>query len=372
MYLRTLNILNFRNIAEADLCFSDKINCLVGMNGMGKTNVLDAIYYLSFTKSAFQSLDSQNIRHGEDMAMMQGVYEDLPNSPQAETITCGIKRGQKKQIRRGKKDYKRLLDHIGLIPLVMVAPQDTELIIEGSDSRRRFMDAVISQQKKEYLVHLSQYNALLKQRNALLKQQQEQQMFQDSSLFEVLEMQMSQHAQYIHAERTAFISAFIPVFQDIYSFITDNKEEVSLQYISQLNSRDLYKAYADTRARDLILGWTTQGTHKDELEMKLGNFALKQVGSQGQQKTYLIAMKMAQAIYLAQNSQPPILLLDDIFDKLDAERVSRIVELVSSERFGQIFITDTDRQHLVDILRPQTTSRIYAVENGIIKPISNE
>lgn len=368
MILRELNILNYKNIREAAMQFSDKLNCFIGLNGQGKTNVLDAIYYLSFTKSAYNAIDSQNIHHDEEMAMIQGQYllgED------AETISCGLKRGVKKQFRRGKKDYKRLLDHIGLIPLVMVSPQDSELVIEGSDERRKFMDGVISQYSKPYLEHLTQYNALLKQRNALLKQYAE--VAADAlpvALFEVLEMQLVQHALPIYQERVRFIEQFVPYFQEVYRVISGDKEQVALQYISQLHERDLTEALARTRQRDLILGWTSQGIHKDELEMSLGNYPLKRVGSQGQQKTYLLAMKLGQALYLdsvhAVNTKP-ILLLDDIFDKLDSERVERIVQLVVGEQFGQIFITDTDRQHLTAILSEQyMNAKVWHVDNGQI------
>ena len=366
MILRELNILNYKNIREAGMRFSDKLNCFVGLNGQGKTNILDAIYYLSFTKSAYNAIDSQNINHDEEMAMVQGRYVD---GEAEEMISCGLKRGVKKQFRRGKKDYKRLLDHIGLIPLVMVSPQDSELVVEGSEERRRFVDGVISQYNKAYLEHLTQYNALLKQRNSLLKQYENVGLEQlPTDLFEVLEMQMVQHAEPIYTERVKFIEQFTPYFQEVYRAISGDKEQVSLGYLSQLHERDLSESFARTRARDIIIGWTSQGVHKDELEMKLGEYPLKRVGSQGQQKTYLLAMKLGQALYL--NSvhavnQKPILLLDDIFDKLDSERVERIVQLVVGQQFGQIFITDTDRQHLTSILRENARdAKIWHVENG--------
>lgn len=362
MILRELNILNYKNIREASLRFSDKLNCFVGLNGQGKTNLLDAIYYLSFTKSAYNTVDSQNITHTEEMAMIQGIYDfGEPSSDALETISCGIKRGVKKQFRRGKKDYKRLIEHIGLIPLVMVSPQDSELISEGSDERRRFMDGVISQYDRSYLEHLMQYNALLKQRNALLKQYEEHPTQAPTELFEVIEIQMVEHALYIYHQRTDFIQRFVPAFQEMYAAISGESEQVSLQYISQLQERDLQEAFARTRPRDLIVGWTTQGIHKDELDMRLGDYPLKRVGSQGQQKSYLLAMKLGQAIFLGK----PILLLDDIFDKLDAERVERIIQLVSSHRFGQIFITDTDRQHLTTMLnKTPSIATTFQVTNG--------
>jgi len=281
-------------------------------------------------------------------------------------VSCGLRVGQKKQFRLGKKDYKRLLDHIGLIPLVMVSPQDADLIEEGSDSRRRFMDSILGQFDKTYLENLLNYNALLKQRNALLKQLADQDS-PDLSLLEVFELQMAPLAEYIYQSRKKFIEQFIPYFQEMYSAISGGQESVSLVYRSQLADRELNEAYVRTRQRDLILGWTSQGIHKDDLEMQLGDYALKQVGSQGQQKTFLLAMKLAQALYLGK----PILLLDDIFDKLDSERVARIVELVQSDRFGQTFITDTNRQHLEDTINPQENAKIYHIVNGQASSLSH-
>ena len=369
--LQSLSIINYKNIREAQLAFSDKLNCFIGLNGQGKTNILDAIYYLSFTKSAYNTIDSQNITHDQDMAMIQGAYL-LHEQNDPEIITCGIKRGVKKQFRRGKKDYQRLIDHIGLIPLVMVSPQDSELISDGSDERRRFIDGVISQYNKPYLEHLTQYNNLLKQRNALLKQHADTPVHQlPIELFEVLELQLNEHAQPIYQERKRFIQQFIPYFQQVYSAISNDQEQVQLFYTSQLHERELLDAFSRTRTRDVILGWTSQGIHKDELEMSLGEYPIKRVGSQGQQKTFLLALKLGQALFLSDANilnQKPILLLDDIFDKLDSQRVERIVHLVNSPDFGQIFITDTDRQHLTHILQNAPHEpHIFHVQNGEIQ-----
>ena len=389
MILQSLNILNYRNIREASLEFSPKLNCFVGLNGQGKTNVLDAIYLLSFAKSSFTNQDSLNITHGEEMAMVQGEYKPTPapslkgGEENSVVISCGLRRGVKKQFRRDKKDYPRLIDHIGLIPLVMISPSDQQLIDEGSDERRRFMDVVISQLDRKYLDCLTKYNALLKQRNALLKQLTEKPTPDPSlkggeiaeDLLEVLEWQMVEPAEYIFKARTEFFEAFEPYFTKTYAQISGSAEVPQLRYISQLQDRDLRKAYVKTRQRDLILGWTSQGIHKDDLDMRLGEYPLKQVGSQGQQRTFVLAMKLAQALYIGQwtmdngqwtNIQKPILLLDDIFDRLDSERVERIVEMVQGDDFGQIFITDTDRQHLTDILKPNENAKIFHVENGRI------
>ena len=360
--------------------FSPKLNCFVGLNGQGKTNVLDAIYLLSFTKSAYTSQDSLNITHGEEMAFVQGVYRGygLQVTGDGMTISCGLRRGVKKQFRKDKKDYPRLLDHIGLIPLVMVSPADHQLIEEGSDERRRFMDVVIGQRNRKYLDCLANYNALLKQRNSLLKQYADAATPPDD-LLEVLEWQMVEPAEYIYKARTEFFTEFEPYFAKVYQMIAgldnpdvlDNLDIIErpiLRYISQLQDRVLREAYIKTRQRDLILGWTSQGPHKDDLEMKLGEWPLKQVGSQGQQRTFVLAMKLAQALYLADmTGEAPILLLDDIFDRLDSERVERIVTMVQSEQFGQIFITDTDRQHLTDIIQPGPDAKIFHVEGGEIE-----
>lgn len=402
MILQSLNILNYRNIREASLEFSPKLNCFVGLNGQGKTNVLDAIYLLSFTKSAYTSQDSLNITHGEDMAMVQGVYITYPQpSPQGRelseqsqfsslegrsggvtTISCGLRRGVKKQFRKDKKDYQRLIDHIGLLPLVMISPSDQQLIDEGSDERRRFMDVVIGQRNRKFLDCLATYNALLKQRNALLKQLQTppqpspQGREVSEDLLEVLEWQMVEPAEYIFRARTEFFKEFEPYFQEVYKRIAtspnlpqgEEKEIPQLRYVSQLQDRDLREAYVKTRQRDLILGWTSQGPHKDDLDMRLGEWPLKQVGSQGQQRTFVLALKLAQALYLGNSTgEAPILLLDDIFDRLDSERVERIVAMVQGEEFGQIFITDTDRQHLTEIIQPGPDAKIFHVENGVIK-----
>ena len=409
MILQSLNILNYRNIREASLEFSPKLNCFVGLNGQGKTNVLDAIYLLSFTKSAYTSQDSLNITHGEDMAMVQGVYITSPQpSPQGRelsehsqfsslegkpggvtTISCGLRKGVKKQFRKDKKDYQRLIDHIGLLPLVMISPSDQQLIDEGSDERRRFMDVVIGQRDRKFLDCLATYNALLKQRNALLKQLQTppqpspQGREVSEDLLEVLEWQMVEPAEYIFRARTEFFKEFEPYFQEVYKRIAtspdlpqgEEKEIPQLRYVSQLQDRELREAYVRTRQRDLILGWTSQGPHKDDLDMRLGEWPLKQVGSQGQQRTFVLALKLAQALYLSRvesqkskvESNKPILLLDDIFDRLDSQRVERIVEMVQGEEFGQIFITDTDRQHLTEIIQPGPEAKIFHVENGVIK-----
>ena len=361
MQLTSLSILNYKNIREADLVFSPKINCFIGNNGMGKTNILDAIYFLSFCKSHSNSIDSQNILHNTEFCFIQGKYLV---GDKTEDIYCGIKHRQKKQFKRNKKEYDRLSDHIGLLPLVLVSPDDSVLISEGSDERRKFVDGVISQYNKTYLNQLLQYNNALKQRNALMKSETPV----DESLLEIWEDQMALFGTYIYEQRKQFIDEFIPVFQNFYSYISGENEQVSLTYHSQHEEHDIKARMIATRDRDRLLGYSTQGIHKDELEMLLEGYPIKRVGSQGQNKTYLISLKLAQFDFLKRtHNLSPLLLLDDIFDKLDSNRVKKIVELVSGETFGQIFITDTNREHL-DLILHQLgqDATIFRVENGEI------
>lgn len=362
MLLNSLSILNYKNIKEANLTFSSKINCFIGNNGMGKTNILDAIYFLSFCKSHSCFSDTQNINHDADFFMIQGKYS-INNED--EEIFCGMKRKQKKQFKRSNKEYERLSDHIGLIPLVMVSPDDSKLITEGSSERRKFIDGVISQFNKTYLQHLLQYNYILKQRNSLLKQEHP-----DDQILDILEDKMDFYGQYIYQERVTFIESFIPVFQEFYQKIAAANETVSLKYLSDYQmKKNMVAAMKENRYKDKILGFSTIGIHKDDLEMHLENYPIKQIGSQGQNKTYLISLKFAQFDFLKKiHKMYPILLLDDIFDKLDSIRVEQIVKLVASDFFGQIFITDTNREHLDHILLPlEENNRIYKVVNGDIE-----
>jgi len=361
MRLNSLSIINYKNIHEAELIFSPKINCFIGNNGMGKTNILDAIYFLSFCKSHSNSVDSQNILHNAQFCLLQGKYNIGENT---EEIYCGMKHQQKKQFKRNKKEYERLSDHIGLLPLVLVSPDDAVLITEGSDERRKFVDGVISQYNKTYLNQLLQYNNALKQRNALLKSESSL----DDSVLDIWEDQMTIYGTYIYEQRRKFIDEFVPIFQNFYSYISDGNEQISLSYHSQHEERDIKTRMVSTRERDFLLGYSTQGIHKDELEMHLNGYPIKRVGSQGQNKTYLISLKLAQFDFLKRtHNLSPLLLLDDIFDKLDSKRVKKIVELVSGETFGQIFITDTNREHL-DLILHQLgqESTIFRVENGEI------
>lgn len=364
MILKHISILNYKNLMETELELSPKINCFLGTNGMGKTNLLDAIFYLSFCKSATNPIDSQNIMHGQDFFAIQGYYENNDGTP--EEIYCGLKRHQKKHFKRNKKEYTRLADHIGLIPLVMVSPSDSELINGGSEERRKLMDVTLSQYDKEYLNALLRYNRALQQRNNLLKAETEP----DNELFDIWEEMMATNGETLYNKRAAFIQNFIPTFQSFYAFISQGKEQVSLCYKSHAQQGELAGLLRDNRLRDRIIGFSTKGVHKDDLEMQLEGYPLKREGSQGQSKTYLIALKLAQFDFLKKTGgSTPLLLLDDIFDKLDASRVEQIIRLVGSDNFGQIFMTDTNREHLEDML-PEINKqyRSFHVQNGTITP----
>ena len=360
MILDHLFVQDYRNIVQADLEFSPKLNCFVGRNGMGKTNLLDAIYCLSFCKSLVGLTDQQTVRHGADCYQLQGSYT-LPTSDKT-VIGCLSRSRGHKQVKRDGKEYQRFSDHIGYIPLVMVSPQDTELISGGSDERRRFMDIIISQYDTEYLKLLISYNKALQQRNVLLKMEVEP----DRELFLMWEQIMADAGMKIYAKRKLLTDKLVPYFSTMYSLIGDSSEQVSLSYTSHAERGDLMKQFDEGRALDRSAGYSLHGIHKDELEMNLDGFPIRREGSQGQNKSYLVALKLAQYRLLKEScGKRPILLLDDVFDRLDAERVSRIVSLVSGPDFGQVFITDVDRNHIDGILAESGCDyKVFCVDNG--------
>ncbi len=364
MYLKKISIIGYKNIAESTLLLSPGINCFIGSNGEGKTNFLDAVYYLSFCKSSTCSIDSLVIGHDEDFCVLDGLY--VSDDGTEENVYCGMKRGVKKRFRRNKKDYKRLSEHIGLIPLILISPYDSYLIDGGSDERRRLMDIVVSQTDATYLAALNRYNKALQQRNALLKQEIEP----DAMLLDVWEERMATEGELIYAKRKEFVGCLVPRFQDFYSKISGGREKVSLNYVSHCQRGPLIDVIRRDRARDRAVGYSLHGVHRDDFEMLLDGYPMKREGSQGQNKTFVVALKLAQFDYLASSSRQsikPILLLDDVFDKLDAERVEQIVKLVSGDGFGQIFITDTNREHLDRILENANSEyRIFNVENGTV------
>lgn len=362
MHIDEISIVNFKNLNEVKANFSPKLNCFIGKNGAGKTNMLDAIYYLSFCKSFFSATDLLNIRHNESFFMLNGNYL---RSESKEVISCGLQKGQKKQFKRNTKIYKKLQEHIGLLPLVMITPSDVNLILGGSDERRKFMDGVISQYNQNYLDDLLKYNRALLQRNNLLKQFASDRYF-DHELLEIWDSQIIEYGARIHEERTKFVEKLIPVFQRYYSFIAQGNEEVGVEHQSDLYENDFRECLKNASQKDRIVQHTTVGVHKDDLVLKIGEYPIKKLGSQGQKKTFLVALKLAQFDFIKEISgQKPILLLDDIFDKLDQHRVEQIVATVAGEQFGQIFLTDTNREHLDAIIRKMNTSfRIFKVDNG--------
>jgi len=377
MILRKLSILNYKNIREAQLELSPKMNCFIGPNGVGKTNVLDAVYYLSFCRSASNPIDSQVIRHEEPFCMLEGVYsEDAGNSEDAEcseVISVGMKRGQKKHFKRNKKEYRRLSEHIGLIPLVVVSPSDTSLIEGGSEERRRLMDVVISQYDRSYIDHLVRYNNALAQRNTLLKMdgQADSPTAQsyDPALMQIWEEQMAEEGEQLYERRKTFVEELTPVFQHYYEQISQHREQVGLRYVSHCQRGPLLDIIQRDRYKDYAVGYSLHGVHRDDLEFSLDGYQMKREGSQGQNKTYVIALKLAQFEFLKRTASQttPLLLLDDIFDKLDANRVEQIVRLVSGDNFGQIFITDTNRDHLDQILSTSVLDyKIFHVDSGEI------
>lgn len=338
MILESLSLLNYKNFSEQSFSFDHKINCFLGNNGVGKTNILDAIYHLSFGKSYFNPIALQNIKYDESFFMISGTY--LIDSTE-EKITVSLKKGQKKIIKRNGKVYEKLSEHIGFLPLVIISPADSDLIIEGSATRRKFIDSVISQSDKKYLQELIKYNKVLAQRNSLLKYFALNNTFNKDTL-SIYNEQLTNFSTYIFNKRKAFLETFIPIFKERYRIISNSKEEIDLVYKSDLTDASLDKLLEENLAKDKVLQYTSVGIHKDDLLFLKDSFPIKKFGSQGQQKSFLIALKLAQFDFIkAQSGNNPILLLDDIFDKLDENRVAQLIKLVEDENFGQLFITDT-------------------------------
>jgi len=368
MILKKISVINYKNIQSANLELSPKMNCFIGHNGEGKTNFLDAVYYLSFCRSAGNPIDSQVMLHGQDFFMLEGSY--VNDMGDEELVYCGMKRGTKKHFKRNKKEYKRLSEHIGLIPLILVSPSDAIMIEGGSEERRRLMDVVISQYDHAYIDALNRYAKALQQRNSLLKMEEEP----DAALMQIWEEQMAAEGELIYQKRKQFVEELIPVFQDIYQRISGDKEQVSLSYQSHCQRGPLLEVIQRDRLKDRAVGYSLHGVHRDDLEMLLGGYPMKREGSQGQNKTFVLALKLAQFDFLKRTNSrtTPILLLDDIFDKLDASRVEQIVKLVAGDDYGQIFITDTNRDHLDQILRHGNFDyHLYHVEKGQITPLAS-
>ena len=363
MILRKLSILNYKNIRSAELRLSPKFNCFVGMNGVGKTNILDAIYYLSSCRSIFNLPDSHLITHDESFFVLDAEYATDGGEP--EMLYCGLKKGTKKHFKRNGKEYKRLSQHIGHVPVVLVSPSDSVIIDGGSEERRRLLDVVISQYDNTYLDTLTNYSRLLQQRNTLLKQEEEP----DANLIDIIDMQMAETGKTLYVRRKEYVERLEPLFQQAYDAVSGSRERVSLSYISHCQRGDLLDILRESRAKDRVMGYSLHGVHRDDLNMSIAGYPIKKEGSQGQCKTYTIALKIAQFQFLRKTnlSNTPLLLLDDIFDKLDAKRVSHIVRLVSGNDYGQIFITDTNRERLDEILKSGDFDyKIFNIEDGMV------
>lgn len=364
MTLDSITILNYKNIAEARLEFSPRLNCFTGNNGVGKTNLLDTIYYLSFCRSVVsQNGDTAVINHNSDVALLQGRYT---RHGEIEQISVGLKRGKRKAVKRNGKEYQRLSHHIGLLPIVMVSPLDWDLIRGAGDERRKLMNQIISQSTPEYLDALIRYSKAVENRNAMIRNG-----FRDPILFETMEQLMCSTAATIHTAREQWIKEFSPIFLRYYQAIAQSDEVVAVGYRSGLNETSMKELLEANRERDFILGYTSQGPHRDDIELTLDGYPMRKTGSQGQCKTYTIALRLAQFDFLKQVSGvTPILLLDDIFDKLDANRVANIISVAGGEQFGQIFITDTNRTHLDRIIRNAGSDyRIFTVDAGVCNPV---
>ncbi|TAL66736.1 MAG: DNA replication/repair protein RecF [Bacteroidetes bacterium] len=368
MYLKKLALTNFKNYELSELEFSPKINCFVGNNGVGKTNILDAIHYLSLTKSFFNNIDSVSIRHEEDYFIIQGTFI---REEEEDNIYCAFQKQKQKLLKRNGKEYQRLSDHVGRYPVVMISPADSALITEGSEDRRRFLNKIISQYDAEYLDSVLRYNKALQQRNKLLKDFKSSGRF-ESEMLSIWDSQLVKYGSYVFRERDILVDELIPVFQEYYTLISSGKEVVKLKYRSHLNDGDFQEALLNAVTKDRILEYTTIGIHKDDMILEMNDFPVKSLGSQGQQKSYLVALKLAKFDYIKRKAGlSPILLLDDIFDKFDAERVEQIIRLVGNHRFGQIFITDTHQSRLQEILSSHNTDyKLFRIAGNRVEEVT--
>ncbi len=364
MYLEKLSVLNFKNHSDSRLNFNPNINCFVGDNGSGKTNLLDAIHYLSFTKSFFIKQDSMNVLYDQAFMTIEGVFE---KDDKMELVQCAFKTGVKKVVKRNKKKYDKLADHIGLFPLVMVSPTDSELLLSGSDVRRKYMDSVISQFDKEYLNTLIAYNKLILQRNALLKSSDSDTAY--LSNLSLYDEQLSPLAHIIFDKRQLFLNQLAPIFLNYYKAISNTSEQVTIHYDSQLSKKNFLDLCQQNSEKDRLVKFTSVGVHKDDLIFHLNGHPIKRVGSQGQQKTYLLALKLAQFDFMQEAiGYKPMLLLDDVFDKLDDNRVEHLIKLVDQHHFGQIFVTDTHPERSKQIFNKINADyKLFHIKNGAIE-----
>jgi len=348
MFLKKLLLSNYKNFSDIKFNFETKIVCFTGLNGVGKTNIIDSIYHLSYVKSYFNSIQADNIKHDQELMSITGLYE---NDNKEEKITLSLKRNEKKVLIKNGKKYKKFIDHIGLIPAVIISPVDRNLITDGSEIRRKFIDGIISQSDKKFLFNLIEYNRTLKQRNKTLKL-----FFNDKkklfSTLEIYNFKLSKLGLNIYKRRNDFLMEFIPIFINRYFELSSNKEMVDINYKSDLNNEeDFSEILNNSIENDLKYKFTTKGIHKDDLLFLKNKNSVKKFASQGQQKSFLIALKLAQFDYLSKEDKKPILLLDDIFDKLDDIRVEQIIKLVNDQHFNQIFVTDTNKERSESIIK---------------------
>ena len=358
-YLKKISIINYKNIVDKEYNLDPKINCFVGNNGVGKTNILDSIYHLALGKSYFNLRNDQLINKNEDFMVIDGLF-DL--NGKKENIICSIKRGDKKNLKRNGKTYKKFSNHIGLIPVVLISPYDNDLINEGSSERRKFIDSIISQNNKEYLINLIAYSRVIQNRNSLLKQYNKSVDF-DLDTIKIYDDQIIKLSEPIFMARKNFFNDFKDLVIEKYDQISENQEKISIEYKSDLFDSEIKNLIKNSFQKDVILQYTSSGIHKDDFIFNLDGSRIKKFGSQGQQKSFLIALKLAQFEYLKNKTgNSPILLLDDIFDKLDLIRVKRIVEIVNSTNFGQLFLSDTDRERIEKVLSSlNLSSKIFDV-----------
>lgn len=361
MYLKKLVLINFKNIAQAEITLSERLNCFVGDNGAGKTNVLDAVYYLSMSKSALSMTDGQSVRHGEDFFVVEGTYAG--DSGLSDTVNCSFLRRSGKVLKLNGKEYDRMADHVGRFPVVMVSPQDSVLITDAAEERRRYLNAFLSQLDRDYLASLMRYNAVLAERNRFLKSSSDEQMLQ------IYDMQLADHAARIYERRRDIIDRMRPLVAEFYRQLSGDREQVEIEYRSELASASMGELLLASRERDIVNGFTTSGVHRDDMSLRIGGYPLRKYGSQGQQKSFLMSLKLAQYRILAEVcGERPLLLLDDLFDKLDTSRVENLLTLVAGDDFGQIFITDCNRSRLETILsRAGEKYALFMVEGGDIR-----
>lgn len=361
MYLKKLVLINFKNIAQAEITLSERLNCFVGDNGAGKTNVLDAVYYLSMSKSALSMTDGQSVRHGEDFFVVEGTYAG--DSGSNDTVNCSFLRRSGKVLKLNGKEYDRMADHVGRFPVVMVSPQDSVLITDAAEERRRYLNAFLSQLDRDYLASLMRYNAVLAERNRFLKSSSDEQMLQ------IYDMQLADHAARIYERRRDIIERMRPLVAEFYRQLSGDREQVEIEYRSELASASMGELLLASRERDIVNGFTTSGVHRDDMSLRIGGYPLRKYGSQGQQKSFLMSLKLAQYRILAEVcGERPLLLLDDLFDKLDTSRVENLLTLVAGDDFGQIFITDCNRSRLETILsRAGEKYALFTVEGGDIR-----